>query len=497
MVVLHLDEATDGKALLGAYVCGDAPGEFRWQPGALAQALMAGRWLVLEDVDAAPAEVLSALIPLLEGCPLAVPGRAETLAPAPGFFLFGTVSARADGGSRRELSSAGLWSRVRVAPPTPSELSDILHGLYPRAAGLVEPILHSLAAARALCGQSDSGAHALRVASIGRDLTLRDAVKWGRRMTALHGADVAADAGCSGGGALSVRVCELAFMEGADLLAGVLPRGDGRDAMLASIAAAWALPSDRGVHYETLHKPAIAAANGVLFVGLARLEMHTAASTGLGTGFAVTGHAARTLERLAVATACCEPVLLVGETGTGKTAAVQALARAAGARLVVVNMSTQSDSADLLGGFKPREPGVLCLPLAVAFSQLFADTFPRELNSEFASRVVRCVRLPRVRCAAPRLWMRPRTIFCQWRPRPATGFFSRAHMRLAAQLDLRSFAIELSSSSLRTFPFPPSPAAVACRIAADLPSALLPNLPGQIRRASQVGSPAASRQAGC
>jgi midasin (ATPase involved in ribosome maturation) len=46
-----------------------------------------------------------------------------------------------------------------------------------------------------------------------------------------------------------------------------------------------------------------------------------------------------------------EPVLLVGETGTGKTSAVQYLADKTGHRLVVINMNQQSDSADLLGGY--------------------------------------------------------------------------------------------------------------------------------------------------
>jgi midasin len=46
-----------------------------------------------------------------------------------------------------------------------------------------------------------------------------------------------------------------------------------------------------------------------------------------------------------------EPVLLVGETGTGKTATVQYLADKTGHRLVVINMNQQSDSADLLGGY--------------------------------------------------------------------------------------------------------------------------------------------------
>ena len=45
-----------------------------------------------------------------------------------------------------------------------------------------------------------------------------------------------------------------------------------------------------------------------------------------------------------------EPVLLVGETGVGKTASISYLAAMTGNKLVTVNMSQQSDSTDLLGG---------------------------------------------------------------------------------------------------------------------------------------------------
>ena len=390
MVVLHLDNATDSKALLGSYVCGDTPGEFRWQPGALAQALSAGRWVLLEDVDAAPADVMTSLVPLLEGRPLAVPGRGESLAPAPGFALFGSVTSRV--GAPRELASPGLWARVQMTPPPASELAAILGGLYPHDAALVGAMLASLSAARRLCGQSSGeGSDAPappRAASPGRELTLRDVVKWGHRMRTLHG-------GCMQPGApLTPLVRELAFMEGADLLAGMLPCGAGRDALLGALADAWEVPRERAQHYDALHKPALALAAGALSVGRVALSVHSAASAAAGGGaptggFALTGHACRQLERLAAAVACTEPVLLVGETGAGKTAAVQALARAAGARLVVVNMSTQSDSADLVGGFKPREPGTLCLPLAATFAALFSETFPRDANAEFAARVVR------------------------------------------------------------------------------------------------------------
>ena len=48
-----------------------------------------------------------------------------------------------------------------------------------------------------------------------------------------------------------------------------------------------------------------------------------------------------------------EPVLLVGETGTGKTTVVQAAAGAAGAQLHIVNCNQHTEASDFLGGFRP------------------------------------------------------------------------------------------------------------------------------------------------
>ena len=426
MVVLHLDEATDSKSLLGSYTCGDTPGEFRWQPGVLAQAVSAGRWLVLEDVDAAPPEVLAALLPLLEGRPLPMPGR-EALTPAPGFALFGAVSANA--GARRELVSAALWSRVHIAAPPADEVAQILYAVFADGAPLVPAMLESLAAVHALCTHGSGTAKSL--VRLGRDLTLRDAVKWACRMLTMHRAQL------SSSDSLPLRLRELAFLEGLDVLAGVLPSGSGRESVISAMASVWSLPADWAVHIDVQRTPDVSATNGVLHVGRAWLELQASSSGGLGGGYALTGHALRTLERLAVAVTCCEAVLLVGETGTGKTAAVQALARAAGARLVVVNLSTQSDSADLLGSFKPREAGTLCYPLVATFLQLFAETFPREPNSEFATRVVRarvCSRPHRTSCAFALFHLAAH----HWHP--GCG---KAHTRTVAQLDLRSLAVGL------------------------------------------------------
>jgi midasin len=86
------------QTLLGTYVCTDIPGEFRWQAGALTQAVQQGRWALLEDLDRAPFEVLSSIVSLLERRRLFLPGRGDVVEAAPGFQLFATRSTavRAD-----------------------------------------------------------------------------------------------------------------------------------------------------------------------------------------------------------------------------------------------------------------------------------------------------------------------------------------------------------------------------------------------------------------
>ena len=60
-----------------------------WQPGALLQAVTGGSWILLEDLDFAPMDAISTLIPLLETGTLSVPSIGNVKA-ADGFPLFAT-----------------------------------------------------------------------------------------------------------------------------------------------------------------------------------------------------------------------------------------------------------------------------------------------------------------------------------------------------------------------------------------------------------------------
>jgi midasin len=77
------------------------------------------------------------------------------------------------------------------------------------------------------------------------------------------------------------------------------------------------------------------------------------------------------LEQVASAISADEPVLLVGETGTGKTTLVQEVASILGKKLHVFNMNQNTDSADLLGGFKPVDLKYLLTPIYGRFRELF------------------------------------------------------------------------------------------------------------------------------
>lgn len=210
MVRIHLDDQMDSKALMGAYVCTARPGQFVWQPGPLTQAVAQGRWVLVEDINLAPPEVLAALVPLLERRLLNVAARAEAVPAAPGFQLLATVTSAPRGGSGAGAygSSAavrdllgGLLHHVAVEPPPAGEQAAVLGALHPGLAALLPHAMHTLTLARAAYGQLPPGqplgeavAGALGAAglptngaaawgfSVGRHFSIRDLLKWCRRM---------------------------------------------------------------------------------------------------------------------------------------------------------------------------------------------------------------------------------------------------------------------------------------------------------------------------
>ncbi|MCO5604407.1 hypothetical protein L7F22_058572 [Adiantum nelumboides] len=362
-VFIHLNEQVDGKTLLGTYLCTDIPGEFRWQPGAITQAVLQGLWLVLEDVDKAPSEVLSVLTPLLESRKIYIPGRAETVTAAANFQLFATVT-RIDGVSTSHSAARdvlnNLWRRVVVVPPNNSEVGSIIVLLFPSLRPLVPKLLETLKLVDAFGSQASLPVDAFSTRiSFGRRFSLRDLLKWCKRLKNIKEI----------GPAIQLNsVHELVFREAVDCFAGCISDSKSRCLVMKGIARLWDISEEQVSFFEMLNKPTLQVISGAVQVGRACLSVdEPKARIASGRAFAYTGHAMRNLERIAVCVQQQEPVLLVGETGTGKTTLVQHLADQVAMPLIVM---------DFTMGAKPVGVAVdhALLTLSVSFQHSTAQT---------------------------------------------------------------------------------------------------------------------------
>lgn len=182
---------------------------------------------------------------------------------------------------------------------------------------------------------------------------------------------------------------------------------DPRRRLLRAICGLWAVVPEWVDRYEALNRPQlqagsvpgsqccvgrallpqVAGRDQATLRGLAEAASGSGREGGGSGSFARTGHSMRMMERLAVCLQLSEPALLVGETGTGKTTLAQQIARQCGAKLVVLNLSQQTDSSDLLGGFKPVDARDALLPLLPRFGALVRWTWPRGNNDEFMAKV--------------------------------------------------------------------------------------------------------------
>ena len=417
LLELHIDDETDSKTLLGSFVATDIPGEFVWMAGPLTASARSGRWVLIEDIDRCPEEIQAALIRLLEErvLPLGV-GKDERCHPR--FRLFGTyttdvrmdsdgaTSKRLRGGGGKRILNASLWRKVHVDPLPFSELYEVGRKLHPslpcsisdavldvlrkidlsgRSSGLDES-LQVEDATVPTTGQSNVFGHGARCPSVREYVKLLNRISSSIRFE--PGSDYTTE---------NQRLICLA--ETVDLFAMSCPSIERRREFISQVAApTWALTADAAMRYIEERIPAIShdmVNLRTVEVGRARLtklklqeDELDRSSPGKKRNFAETHHALRLMESVAVCASQNEPALLVGETGCGKTTLVQRLANLTGRKLLVQNLSLQTDSTDLLGGYKPLEMRHVARGVYDKFVDLFVSSFSRSQNAQFLKYVL-------------------------------------------------------------------------------------------------------------
>jgi midasin len=137
--------------------------------------------LLIEDLDLAPMEVVSTLLPLVESQQLFIPSRGESLSAAPGFQLFATQRS-VSGSSRSSINLLQThFTVVSLANYTNPELVDIITQRFPTLASTATALVQTFAKLR---GGAGSGVDDVLLAHRRhlKALSARDLVRWASRI---------------------------------------------------------------------------------------------------------------------------------------------------------------------------------------------------------------------------------------------------------------------------------------------------------------------------
>ena len=397
MVTLHLNEQTDAKLLIGMYTNAKTPGSFSWRPGVLTNAVMEGRWVIIEDLNRAPMEIISTLLPLLERRELLIPNWGECIRAAPGFRLIATVRSTPNMNGEEVIPTANMvgirqWLQISFQTPPQDELAEIVNTRFPILRAYI-PRFMDVYSSLKVHFSSKTFKSAVQF-SVPKPLGPQDLLKWcGRVENLLLMAGISSDQE-----PISEAMNDLIFLEAVDCFLGAFPSGISRNLSIDIVAQGLHLPTERAGYCLESRRPQYEGKGILLQIGRTSLtkrkRSHGAKSIGSkinSSPFATTNHVLRILESVAVAVRQAEPCLLVGETGTGKTTIVQRLADTLDQRLIVVNMSHQSEAGDLLGGYKPVNMRALATPMKEEFDQLMDLTFSSKRNQHYINTIDKAI----------------------------------------------------------------------------------------------------------
>lgn len=177
VVRINNHEHTDVQEYTGSFSA-DQDGSLSFRDGILVQALRKGDWVILDELNLAPSEVLEALNRLLDdNRELYLPETNETVKPHPSFRLFATQNPSGAYGGRKPLSRAfrNRFVELHVGDIPSNEMITILEkrcGCPPSHAKLLVKIMVDLRQRR-----SKSNVF------LGKDsfITPRDLLRWAER----------------------------------------------------------------------------------------------------------------------------------------------------------------------------------------------------------------------------------------------------------------------------------------------------------------------------
>ena len=309
-------EHTDIQEYLGSYVSDPATGKLVFRDGLLVRALRHGDWIVLDELNLAPTDVLEALNRLLDdNRELVIPETQEIIRPHPHFMLFATQNPPGIYAGRKVLSRAfrSRFLEVHFEDVPQAELESILCQkceIAPSYGQKVVSVFRELQKRRQSSRLFESK-HGFA--------TLRDLFRWAGRDAVGY-----------------QQLAENGYM----LLGERARREDDKRVVKEVIELEMKVKIDERAIYDFQNL-------GVDFPSYLGCPIPSSRK------MVWTSAMQRLFILVARALRFNEPVLLVGETGSGKTSVCQVYADASSRQLYSLNCHQNTETADLIGGLRP------------------------------------------------------------------------------------------------------------------------------------------------
>ncbi|KAK7202204.1 Midasin [Novymonas esmeraldas] len=319
-VRINNHDSTEVQEYLGHYVT-DEFGKLRYVDGILVNAVRHGYWVVLDELNLAPTDVLEALNRLLDdNCELFVPDTQETIKPHPQLRIFATQNPAGVYGGRKMLSRAfrNRFLEITVDEIPTAEISTILCRRYALPQSFAERMVEVMTALqiRRQNSQIFAGRHGF--------ITPRDLFRWAERRPETY-----------------QQLAEHGFL----LLGERCRKPSERQVVRDVLESVTKTELDEKAIYHPSHWPYVQ-------------QYFSQIESGVIDEFKIVW--TESMQRLFTIVGVClehkEPVLLVGETGSSKTTVCQLWAALLGIPLHILNCHQHTEAADFLGSLRPSPP---------------------------------------------------------------------------------------------------------------------------------------------
>jgi MoxR-like ATPase len=375
IVRINLSEQTDMMDLLGMDlpVAGGKGGEFRWCDGIFLQALKAGDWVLLDELNLASQSVLEGLNAVLDHrAQVFIPELDRTFACPPSFRIFACQNPMSQGGGRKGLPASFLnrFTKVYLNSLTTPDLFFITRSMHPS----FPPLLLR----RVLEFNARVHHETMVTRRIGRkgfpwEFNLRDVFKWCELMQREHqmpnvlkssSTHIATDSLVAPNAARYVDLVYLQrmrTMEDRTKLAQLYHEVFSAPLSVEELNDVHGAEDQAQSLLQTTSKlivdeyPTFRLTNSFVQLGDAflprRLDVSSADESSQ-SPLLVLHQLLRPLHHLATCLQHNFPVILLGETATGKTSLVRLLSQLTHTPLHEILMTSGIDSSELLGCFE-------------------------------------------------------------------------------------------------------------------------------------------------